>query len=532
VPDPIVHARTEQSAGVRDAVASDAAGTGRGMTPKARWALAITSVAVFMVTLDNLVVTTAIPVIRQDLHASLSGLQWTVNAYTLTFAVLLLTGAALGDRFGRRKLLAIGIAIFTLASAAAALAPSILALDVARAAQGVGGAIVMPLTLTVLSASVPAERRGLALGIWGGISGLAVAFGPLVGGAIVSGISWHWIFWLNVPIGLALAPLIMLRLDESHGPVSRLDLPGLALASAGLVAIVWGLVRANEAGWTSAGIVGSFVAGAALLCGFVVWELRTEHPMLPMRFFRNRTFALANVSSLFMFFGMFGAIFFISQFFQTVQGLSPFQSGLRILPWTAMPMLVAPIAGALSDRVGGHRLMGAGLALQAIGLAWIAAVSAPTTPYVEFVGAFLISGVGMALFFAPVANVILSSVRPEQEGQASGANNAIRELGGVFGVAVLAAVFTVNGGYGSGQQFVDGMNPAVFIGAVLVAVGAVAAFAIKGSSRTGPVEVAEQTPFVTACNCVSCWCAPPADTPQAVDDDLAAVRIPALRAAL
>ena len=491
MPDPALHARTErlagEPAGVPAAVASDVTAAGQGMTPKARWALAITSIAVFMVTLDNLVVTTAIPVLREDLHATLSGLQWTVNAYTLTFAVLLLTGAALGDRFGRRRLLVIGIAIFTAASAAAALAPSILALDVARAAQGLGGAIVLPLTLTVLSASVPAERRGLALGIWGGISGLAVALGPLVGGAIVSGISWHWIFWLNVPIGLALTPLILLRLDESRGPVSRLDLPGLALASAGLVGIVWGLVRANEVGWTSAGILGSFVVGAALLVGFVAWELRTEHPMLPMRFFRNRTFALANVASLLMFFGMFGAIFFISQFFQTVQGLSPFQSGLRILPWTAMPMLVAPIAGALSDRIGGHRLMGAGLALQAIGLAWIAAVSTPTTPYVEFIGAFLISGVGMALFFAPVAHVVLSSVRPEQEGQASGANNAIRELGGVFGVAVLAAVFTVNGGYGTGQQFVDGMNPAVTIGAALVAAGAIAAFAIKRSPQTEPL---------------------------------------------
>src|SRR5256714_1465487 len=206
-----------------------------GMTPKALWTLAITSVAVFMVTLDNLVVTTAIPVIRQDLHATLSGLQWTVNAYTLTFAVLLLTGAALGDRFGRRRLLAVGIAIFTVASAGAALAPSIVALDVARAVQGLGGAIVMPLTLTILSAAVPAGRRGMALGIWGGISGLAVAMGPLVGGAVVSGITWHWIFWLNVPIGLLLVPLIVLRLDETRGPASKLELPGLAFGSACLV---------------------------------------------------------------------------------------------------------------------------------------------------------------------------------------------------------------------------------------------------------------------------------------------------------
>jgi EmrB/QacA subfamily drug resistance transporter len=373
---------------------------------------------------------------------------------------------------------------------------------------------------------VPAQRRGLALGIWGGISGLAVAFGPLVGGALVTGISWHWIFWLNVPIGLALVPLILLRLDESRGPASTLDLPGLALGSAGLVGIVWALVRANDIGWTAPPIVGAFAGGIAVLVAFVAWELHTAHPMLPMRFFRNRTFALANVASLLMFFGMFGSIFFIAQFFQTVQGLSPLQSGLRILPWTAMPMLVAPIAGAVSDRIGGQRLMAAGLTLQAIGLAWIAAVTTPTVAYVEFVGPFLISGVGMALFFAPVANVVLSSVRPEQEGQASGANNAIRELGGVFGVAVLAAVFTARGGYASGQQFVDGMAPAVLIGAALVAVGAVAAFAIKGGPRTEDAEAAEhaQAGVLAACACASCWCAPSDETRGDRDQDPAPAR--------
>src|SRR3954462_15308781 len=510
------------------AVASDVTGTGNGMTPKARWALAITSIAVFMVTLDNLVVTTAIPRHTEFLHAGLTGLQWSVNAYTLTFAVLLLTGAALGDRFGRRRLLAIGIAIFTVASAAAALAPSILALDVARAAQGVGGAIVMPLTLTVLSAAVPAGRRGLALGIWGGISGLAVAFGPLVGGAVVSGLSWHWIFWLNVPIGLLLVPLIRLRLDETRGPVSSFDLLGLGLASAGLVGIVSGLVRANEVGWASPQIIGAFAGGAALPLSFVAWELGTEHPRLPIPVVANRTFALANIASLFMFFGMFGSIFFISQFFQVVQGLSPFQSGLRILPWTAMPMLVAPVAGAVSDRIGGHRLMGAGLALQAIGLAWIAAVSTPTTPYAELIGPFALSGFGMALFFAPVANVVLSSVHPEEEGQASGANNAIRELGGVFGVAVLAAVFAAKGGYGSGQQFVDGMNPAVMIGAALVAVGAMAAFAIKRSPQPEHIAVASEVGYVTACACASCWCAPASDAADTEDQDRSSPRIPTL----
>jgi len=450
---------------------------------KTIWTFVITSIALVMVTLDNLVVTTALPVIRHDLHATLQGLEWTVNAYTLTFAVLLLTGAALGDRFGRRRLFVLGLGIFTAASAFAALAPNIDVLNLARALQGVGGAIVTPLTLTLLSAAVPANRRGLALGAWGGIGGLAVALGPLVGGAVVQGISWQWIFWLNVPIGLLLIPLAWRRLEESRGPSSKLDLRGLALVSAGLLGIVWGLVRGNAVGWGSAEIVGSLAAGAVLVALFVLWEIRTEAPMLPMRFFRNRTFAQANVASLFMFFGMFGAIFLLAQFFQTVQGYSPFGSGLRILPWTAMPMIVAPIAGALSDKIPGPRIMGVGLALQAIGLGWIAAVSTPTVPYSHLVGPFILSGIGMGLFFAPVANVILGSVRRREEGQASGANNAIRELGGVFGVAVLASIFASYGGYGSGQSFVNGLGPAVWVGAILVAVGAVVALTIPVRRR-------------------------------------------------
>src|SRR5882724_48604 len=380
------------------------------MTAKRRtiWTFAITSAAVFMATLDNLVVTTALPVIRRDLHATIESLEWTVNAYTLTFAVLLLTGAALGDRFGRRRMFVVGLAIFTVSSAAAALAPSAGALIAARAAQGVGGAIITPLTLTILSAGVPANRRGAFIGAWSGIAGLAVALGPVVGGAVVSGISWHWIFWLNVPIGVVLIPLALRRLDESHGPAAKLDLTGVALASAGLTGIVWGLVRGNGQGWGSAEIVTALVGGAIVFALFILWELRVKEPMLPMRFFRNRVFTLANVASLFMFFGMFGSIFLLAQFFQTVQGYSPLQAGLRILPWTAMPIFVAPIAGALSDRVGGHKLMGLGLALQAAGLAWIAAVSTPTTAYSALVIPFILSGVGMALFFAPVANVVLS----------------------------------------------------------------------------------------------------------------------------
>jgi EmrB/QacA subfamily drug resistance transporter len=405
-----------------------------------------------------------------------------VNAYTLTFAVFLLTGAALGDRFGRRRMFAAGIGLFTAASAAAALAPSIAALDAARAVQGLGGAVVTPLTLTILSAAVPEEKRGLALGAWGGISGLAVAFGPLVGGAVVDGLSWQWIFWLNVPIGLLLVPVALRRLEESYGAESRLDLRGLLLASAGLFGIIWALVRGNAVGWVSAQIVVPLLVGLLLFAAFVVWELRAPAPMLPLRFFRNRTFTLANAVSLFMSFGMFGAIFLLAQYFQTVQGYSPLQSGLRFLPWTLMPMIVAPIAGARSDKVGANKLLGIGLAMQAIGLVWIATVATPTTHYIEFVAPFLISGIGMAHFFAPVANVVLSSVRLEEEGQASGANNAIRELGGVFGVAVLASIFAGSGGYGSGQEFINGMTPAVYAGAAIVAIGALLAFAIGNRS--------------------------------------------------
>ena len=462
------------------------------------WTFAITSIALFMVSLDNLVVTTALPVIREDLDASLADLEWTVNAYTLTFAVLLLTGAALGDRFGRRRMFAIGLVVFTLGSVTAAVAPTVDALNVARAMQGLGGAIVMPLTLTLLSAAVSPERRGLALGAWGGIGGLAIAFGPLVGGAVVEGFARQWIFWLNVPIGVLLVPLAMRRLTESHGPGGRLDLPGVALASAGLFGIVWGLVRGNAEGWGSPEIVASLGVGALLLAVFVGWELRTDAPMLPIRFFRSAPFTLANVASLLMFFGMFGSIFLLAQFFQTVQGYSPFGAGLRILPWTLAPMFIAPVAGALSDRIPPRLIIGTGLALQSTALAWIALVSTPTVPYSSLVAPFVLAGIGMALFFAPVANVVLSAVRPEQEGQASGANNAIRELGGVFGVAVLAAVFAHVGGYESQRAFSDGMNTAVLIGAAVVAVGALAAFVIPSGRRPAGAAATEREPLLEA----------------------------------
>jgi len=460
------------------------------MNNRTAWTFAITSIALFMVTLDNLVVTTAIPVIRAHLHASLPSLEWTVNAYTLTFAVLLLTGAALGDRFGRRRLFTVGAAIFTAGSAAAALSPSVSVLNLARAVQGVGGSIVLPLTLTILSAAVPARKRGLALGVWGGISGVAVALGPVVGGAIVQALSWQWIFWLNVPIGAALVVLAPFRLAETRGPVVRLDLRGLTLSAAGLFCTVWGLVRGNSHGWASTEILTTLTAGVMLLAVFVAWELRAETPMLPMRLFRSAAFTLANTASLFMYFGMFGSIFLLSQFFQTVQHDSPLGSGLRILAWTIVPMFVSPVAGALSDRIAGRTLIGTGLAMQAAGLAWLGLATAPAATYPVFIGPFLLAGAGMGFFFAPMANVVLSSVRPAQHGQASGANNAIRELGGVLGVAVLATIFSSLGGYRTGHVFVASMDPALLIGAAVVAAGAAAALAIPRGQSTVRSEAA------------------------------------------
>jgi EmrB/QacA subfamily drug resistance transporter len=442
------------------------------------WTLAIVSVALFMVTLDNLVVTNALVSIREDLGASLEQLEWTVNAYTLSYAVFLLTAAALGDRLGRRAVFAAGLAIFTVSSAAAAMAPSTEALIAARAVQGLGGAVIMPLTLTLLSDAFASDKRGLALGIWSGVSGLGVALGPVVGGAVVEGFSWHWIFWLNVPIGIALVPVALALLTESRGPSRTLDLPGVALASSGLLGVVFGIVRAQALGWTSTTVLASVGAGVVLLAGFVAWELRTPAPMLPMRFFRNRGFAATNGVSLAMFFGAFGSIFLLAQFFQVAQGYSPLEAGVRTLPWTAMPIFVAPVAGILSDRIGSRPLMAAGLSLQALALAYLAIVTAPDVAYALLLPGFVMAGTGMALAFAPSANALLSSVRPSEVGQASGANNTIREVGGVLGVAVLASVFIDAGGYGSPQAYVDGLIPAVWVGAAVLAVGALIALLV------------------------------------------------------
>ncbi|WP_037605750.1 DHA2 family efflux MFS transporter permease subunit [Streptacidiphilus rugosus] len=455
------------------------------------WAFVITSTAGFMAALDNLVVTTALPSIRAHLGGGITDLEWTVNAYTLTFAVLLMLGAALGDRFGRRRLFIAGLGLFTLSSLAAALAPNIGALVAARAAQGVGAALLAPVSLTLLTAAVPVAKRGLAFGAWGAVNGMAVALGPLIGGTVVQHLSWQWIFALNVPIGLALLPLARLRLNESHGPNSRLDVLGTALASGGLFGIVYGLIRGNADGWTSAPVLAALVTGAALLVAFVVWEARTPNPLLPLRLFRSRSFTAVNLASMLMSLGMFGSIFLLSQFLQNVQGNSPMSAGVRMLPWTGMPMLVAPLAGILAGRIGGRVVIAAGLALQALGLGWFAVIVGTHTSYISQVPPLVLSGVGMALFFAPVATMLMGSVRPDQQGVASGANNALREVGGALGVAVLTSVFTAHGGYSSGQSFVDGLTPALWVGASVIVAATAAILIAPRRGRGLPAPVAE-----------------------------------------
>jgi EmrB/QacA subfamily drug resistance transporter len=457
--------------------------------PRMWWTLAITSIALFMVTLDNLIVTNALPTIQREFNATVQGLEWTVNAYTLTFAVLLLTGAALGDRYGRRRMFAVGLAIFTLASAACAMSTDIVTLDAARAVQGLGGALVLPLTLTILSDAFPKERRGLALGLWSGISGIAVALGPVVGGAIVTGITWEWIFWINVPIGLVTIPLAFWGLRETFGPNKSLDLIGLTLSGVGLFGLVWGVIRGSEIGWTANEVLLSLGGGAVLILAFVAWEIRTPAPMLKMSFFRSRQFSATNAVSLLMYFGLFGSLFLLIQFFQVVLGYSALKSGLATLPTTAMPLLIAPLAGVLLDKIGGRAPLFVGLVLQAIGLSWIAMNLSPDAKYMDALPALIVFGIGMALFFPPVAYLVLDAVPPEAAGQASGANNAIRELGGVFGVAAMTTIFATYGSYASGDAFTDGLIPAVWVGAAIVAVGALISLLVPGRKRKQAPEV-------------------------------------------
>ena len=463
------------------------------MTSKQKWILVLASMAAFMTALDSLVVTTALSTIKRDLGASVEGLEWTVNAYNLSFAVLLMTAAALGDRFGRRRVFVAGIGLFVAGSAACAVAPSVGALIAARAVQGAGAAAVTTLALALVGAAFPAEKRGGALGIFFAVTGLAVAGGPLVGGAITQGIAWQWIFWLNVPVGLALIPLALRRIPESFGPDKALDLPGLALVSGGVFGLVWGLVRGNDAGWGSAEVIGAFAASVVLLSAFVVVELRTRAPMLPMRFFRSRAFSAGNGAIFFAIGGLFSTAFFMSQFLQSGLGYSPLGAGLRILPWTATLFFVAPVAGKLVDRFGERPFLVVGPLLQAAGFGWIALISGADMNYATLIPPLILAGVGISMTFPAAQNSVVSSVPEEAIGKAAGTNMTMRELGGVLGIAIGVAAFAGAGGYASPTDFSDG-----FVAAITVNAGLSVAAALCGAALPSRLGVGSPAAEATA----------------------------------
>ncbi|WP_029288912.1 DHA2 family efflux MFS transporter permease subunit [Cellulomonas sp. HZM] len=448
-------------------------------------ALVAASVPMFMATLDNLVMTTALPVLHTALGASLEQLQWMVNAYTLAFASLMIAAATLGDRWGRRRVFVAGIVVFGLASVASALAGSAGALIAARAAQGAGAAAIMPLSLTLLAGAVPPARRAMAIGVWGAVSGLGVALGPVIGGAVVEGISWQAIFWINVPVAVVAIGLVRYALPESYGRRQPLDLVGLVTAALGVLAVVWAVVHGNEDGWTSGPVLGGLVGGTALLVAFLVRERRTDHPLVPLRLFRIRSFSVANASAFLFSAGVFGSVFVLSQYFQVALGYSPLAAGVRTLPWTAAPMLVAPLAGMLAPRVGVRPLLAGGLALQAVGLAWQALMIGDATTYAELVPGLALAGIGMGLTFAPAATAVLADTVADDHGTASSVNATLREVGGAVGIAALMAVFLAAGGTLSPDGYAQGLRPAALVGAVVVGFGAVVALLMPRSTGRG-----------------------------------------------
>ncbi len=457
---------------------------------KTKWVVVLTAIGSLMAAIDTLVVSTALNTIRLDLHATLEQLEWTVNAYNLSFAVLLITAAALGDRFGRRRLYAVGLGLFAAASAASALAPNVGVLIASRAVQGAGSALIMPLGLALLSAAFPPEKRGAAIGMFSAITGVAVASGPLVGGAIVNGLAWQWIFWINVPIGLLSIPFVLTKLDESHGPDNGVDIRGLGLITAGALGLVWGLVRGNQIGWSSVEVVGALAAGALLVVAFIAWEQRAREPMLPLRFFRDRAFSAGNAAIYLTFASLFAAVFFFAQLLQTGLGYDALGTGLRLIPWTVTFITVAPAAGALADKIGERPLMVAGLSLQAAGMAWVALIAEPGMAYSQLLAPFIVAGVGVSMAIPAAQNSVVGSIAADAIGKAAGANSMMRELGGVFGIAVAVAVFGGAGGYASASQFVAGFGPAIGVAAGLSLVGAIVGLALPGRRETAAPALA------------------------------------------
>jgi EmrB/QacA subfamily drug resistance transporter len=462
-----------------------------GSSTTQRWVLGLTSVAALMITLDALVVSTALNTIRTSLGASIEALEWTVNAYTLSYAVLMMTGAALGERLGRRRVFVAGLALFTAASAACALAPDIVWLIAARGVQGAGGAMVTPLAMSLVSTAFPPQQRARAMGIFTGVMGLGILGGPVIGGGVSQALSWQWIFWLNVPIGLILIPLVRMRIDESDRHPARLDLGGVVLVTAAALGLVWGLVRGNTSGWASAEVVSSFIGGVVLATAFVAWELRYSAPMLPMGLFRDRTFRASNASGFFLFASNFSSLFLLAQYFQAGLGYSPLDAGLRMLPWTATVFAVAPVAGSMVARVGARRLMVGGMVMQAAGMGAIALLVDSAAPYGALVVPLAIAGSGVSTAMPAAQAAVVGAVPAVAIGKASGAFNTLRQLGGVFGVAVVVSVFAGAGSYADVATFTDGFIPAIGVSAALSVAAALAGLVMPTARRAAMMAPSE-----------------------------------------
>ncbi len=449
-------------------------------TPSARrWTLILGSFTSFLVGLDALVVTTALPTLHQEFGAGVEGLSWTVNAYELTFAASILTGSTLGDRLGRRRLYVVGLMVFTAASALCAISPNVDTLIAARAIQGIGGGIAVPLALALITDATPPQLRGQALGIWGAITGVAVATGPLVGGAIVDGLAWQWIFWLNVPVGIAVALLATRKVGDGYRAFGRIDPVGLGLATAGVFAIAQALIRGNSAGWASMSIVGGLIAGAVALVLFVAWERRTPHPMMPTRLFASRAFTGGCVASFVLMAGVFGLGFLTAQYLQLALHNPPLGVGLRLLPATSLALVLSPIAGRLTDRIGERPLVMLGLGLQALGLVLIGTLVTATSGYATVIGPLFATGAGIAIAFPTVTTAVMRSVSPAEAGVASGISNTFRQVGAVFGVATAAAIFAAQGSYRTPTEFVEGYRPAFIALGTLCAAGILAGAVIR-----------------------------------------------------
>ncbi|MCC6224490.1 MAG: MFS transporter [Thermoleophilia bacterium] len=449
------------------------------------WTLGAVAFSLFMIMLDNTIVNVALPSIQRSLEAGISELEWVVSAYALTFAVLLVSGGKLADLLGRRRIFLLGLTVFAASSLACGLASSAEMLIAARAVQGVGAALMMPATLAIITSTFPPEERGLAIGIWAGVSAVALAIGPLAGGLLAEHVDWSWIFFVNVPVGAigVAAGRVIIEESRDTSREQSLDLPGLLASGAGLFALTFALIEANRYGWTSPAILGLFAGSAAALAGFILIERRRRAPMLDLSLFRSSTFTGGNIVAFLVTLAMFGVFFFMSLFVQQVLDYSPVQAGAIFLPMTVLIILIAPPAGKLSDSVGSRWLMAGGLALVAISLVLFSLLGV-ASDFWDMLPALLVGGVGMASVMTPMSAAVMGAVPVAKAGVASGVLNTSRQIGGALGIAMMGAILSsrqassLAGGVAPEQAFVDGFRLALLVAAAVAFAGALTAAAL------------------------------------------------------